>query len=233
VRQRRLIQRVIDNDSSVDQLGGAPRPLPRGRHKLSVETVRASQRERLLLAMLGEVTENGYEATTVGGVVTRARVSRNAFYALFADKLDCFVALSEMMREELLKDTFQPRTSDDWRSELHAGTLRYLRWWASHPRFARVWLIETPLAGPRAVEHREQAYAGFSQLLERLAAWARAVNPGTLAPLRPSASHVAVTGITELILREVQAGRVGELEQLAGEVDWIVERLLMEPASTS
>lgn len=221
---------MIDEDTYLitDEVTGAPQPLPRGRHKLSAETVRASQRERLLLAMLGEVTERGYETTTVGRVVTRARVSRNAFYALFTDKLDCFVALSEMMSDQLLKDTFQPRATDDWRSELHAGTLRYLQWWTSHPRFARAWLIETPLAGPRAVEHRERAYAGFRERLELLAAWARAAEPGTLAPLRPSASHVAVTGITELILQEVEAGRVAELERLADEVDWIVERLLME-----
>jgi AcrR family transcriptional regulator len=219
---------VIENDSLTDDSEDQPQPLPRGRHKLSVETVRASQRERLLLAMLGEVAENGYEATTVGQVVTRARVSRNAFYALFADKLDCFVALGEVMSEQLLKDTFEGQVAEDWRDELHAGTLRYLRWWASHPRFARAWLIETPLAGPRAIEYREAAYARFRERLEGLAAWARALEPGALAPLRPSASHVAVTGITGLIINEVEAGRFDELERLAGEVEWIVERLLME-----
>jgi len=219
---------VIDTDSLTDDSDGPPQPLPRGRHKLSVETVRASQRERLLLAMLSEVAENGYEATTVGQVVTRARVSRNAFYALFADKLDCFVALGEVMSEQLLKDTFEGQIAEDWRAELHAGTIRYLRWWADHPRFARAWLIETPLAGPRAVEYREAAYARFRERLEALAAWARALEPGVLAPLRPTASHVAVTGITGLIIKEVEAGRVAELERLAGDVDWIVEQLLME-----
>ena len=54
-------------------------PLPRGRHKLGAEAVRASQRERLIRAMLETVAERGYEATTVPEVVARARVSRNAF----------------------------------------------------------------------------------------------------------------------------------------------------------
>ena len=67
-------------------------PLPRGRHKLGADTVRASQRERLIRAMLETVAEQGYEATTVPRVVARARVSRNAFYEFFDDKTSCFIA---------------------------------------------------------------------------------------------------------------------------------------------
>ena len=82
-------------------------PLPRGRHNLPLSVVRASQRERLLHAMLECVADRGYEATTVPGVVAAAKVSRNAFYALFADKADCFLALCDELAGEVLESMLE------------------------------------------------------------------------------------------------------------------------------
>lgn len=206
-----------------------PSPLPRGRHKLSAETVRASQRQRLLDSMLDEVAERGYEATTVAQVVSRARVSRNAFYVLFNDKLDCFLALCEVMTDQLLDETFRVEGAGDWRSALHEGTRRYLRWWAARPRFARAWLVEAPLAGRQAVDQRDAAYARFRERFEALAAWARQQQPG-LAAVRPTATQMIVVGITALVTEEVAAGRGAELHRLAPDVEWLVERLLLEQA---
>lgn len=177
--------------------------------------------------MLDEVAERGYEATTVAQVVSRARVSRNAFYVLFADKLDCFLALCEVMSEQLLQETFRVEGDGDWRRALHEGTRRYLRWWAARPRFARAWLVEAPLAGRRAVEHRDAAYERFRQRFAALAEWARQQEP-RIAPPRPAATQVIVTGITSLVAVEVEAGRGAELERLADEVEWVVERLLVD-----
>jgi AcrR family transcriptional regulator len=209
--------------------GHAPTPLPRGRHKLSPEVVRASQRERLLDAMLDQVAESGYEATTVAQVVARARVSRNAFYVLFEDKLACFVALCESMCDQLLEETFNVEDVSDWRVATREGARRYLRWWAVRPRFARAWLIEAPLAGYPAAEQRARAFTLFRGRFELLAEGARYQEPD-LAPLRVSASHVIVAGITALITHEVGVGRAAELESLTDEVQWLVERLLAEPA---
>ena len=52
--------------------------LPRGPHKLARSEVLASQRIRLVDAMVREVGEEGYESATVSDVVGRAGVSRNA-----------------------------------------------------------------------------------------------------------------------------------------------------------
>src|SRR5437660_981717 len=51
--------------------------LPSGRHGLTRETVLASQRGRLLDAMVQIVTEEGYADTTVSDVVERAGVARD------------------------------------------------------------------------------------------------------------------------------------------------------------
>ena len=58
--------------------------LPRGRSRLPLPAVRASQRERLLRSVIAAVSECGYTAVTVADIVRRARVSRAAFYAHFA-----------------------------------------------------------------------------------------------------------------------------------------------------
>jgi hypothetical protein len=61
----------------VNPLASPPsRELPRGHHKLPPEVVRASQRSRLLNAMLDFVAERGYGATTVPAVVARALLDR-------------------------------------------------------------------------------------------------------------------------------------------------------------
>jgi AcrR family transcriptional regulator len=217
---------AADSTPEIEQDDGdAPVPLPRGRHKLSRDTVRASQRDRLLRAMLDEVAEHGYEATTVSDVVARARVSRNAFYVLFDDKLACFLALCETMALQLLEDTFADTNATDWHEAVREGAERYLAWWAARPRFARAWLIEAPTAGRPASDQRDWAFDQFRARFEGLAAWARHQQP-ELPPLHPTATRVIVAGITELVAREIEAGRTAELAALTPEIEWLVVRLL-------
>jgi AcrR family transcriptional regulator len=212
-------------DTSLDAI----EPLPRGRHKLSADEVRESQRQRLLRAMLESVGERGYEATSVPQVVALAKVSRNAFYELFSDKLDCFLVLCQSLAQQLLEEVFRPRGFTDWHEAVRDGTRRYLEHWQSRPLFARAYLIELPTAGTPALEQRAQAYELFSRQFELLAAWARQQEP-ELAPLHPRATRFLVWSITELVTAEVAADRGGSLSSLEDEVVWLIERLLAECA---
>jgi AcrR family transcriptional regulator len=205
-------------------------PLPRGRHKLSLEAVRASQRQRLMTAMLESVAEDGYEATTVPRVVARARVSRNAFYELFADKLDCFLVLCDELSDQLLEASFGPVDVEHWLAAVRYGTVRYLAWWKARPLFARAYLVELPSAGTRAIEQRGRAYEQFGQQFATVAQWARSQDPG-LAPLRPNGPLFLVWAITELVTARVAAGRTDQLPDLEDEIVWLVERILAERSS--
>jgi AcrR family transcriptional regulator len=196
--------------------------LPRGRHNLPAEVVRASQRERLLRAMLEGVAERGYEATTVPQVVAEAKVSRNAFYALFADKTDCFLALCDELAGEVLDDISNP-TQDAWLAALRAGTARYLRFWQDRPAFSRTYFVELPSAGIRAIEQRARQYERFRAMFDGLAAWARAQEPD-LPPLGPLATRAIVLGVTEIIAEEVRAGRT---DRLTGLEDELVELIVL------
>jgi AcrR family transcriptional regulator len=204
-------------------------PLPRGRHKLSPEEVRASQRERILRAMLELVADRGYAATSVPDVVTAARVSKSGFYSLFDGKVECFVALLDEMGAELLESLFDLSEAESPRQALERGMSIYLSFWQGRPLFARAYFVELPGAGAQAVEQRERQLDRFAALFEALGVWARHEDP-SLPPLPPSAPYLVVGGITELVAREVRAGRTESLSALRDELIEHVETVAVRRA---
>jgi AcrR family transcriptional regulator len=192
-------------------------PLPPGRHKIPPSEVRASQRERLLRAMLEEVGAHGYAATTVPRVVAAARVSRNSFYAMFEDKLDCFLALCDEEAVGLFDAVSSAASEPDWRSAVRRGMDGYLRWWEERPAFSRAYFTEMPAAGPAAVEQRERQSDPYRQLFAGLGARARVEEPD-LPPMLALTPRLAVVGVTELVAEEVRAGRIGKLGKLSDDV---------------
>jgi AcrR family transcriptional regulator len=202
-------------------------PLPRGRHKLDPEVVRASQRERLIRAMLETVAEQGYEPTTVPDVVARARVSRNAFYEFFADKTSCFIAACDEEASELLGVVVRFASAPSWTDALRQGTRAYLTWWAERPAFARAYFIGLPAVGDPATAQRERGYARFRDLFRELGRRARTEQPG-LPPLPEIAPRVLVLAITELVAEEVRAGRTERLPALEDDVVLMATKLLAD-----
>lgn len=205
-------------------------PLPRGRHKLSAQAVRSSQRDRLLRAMLGLVGEQGYADTTVPMVVSAARVSRSSFYALFDDKTDCFIAACDQESSELLESLVAMGSEEDWVQALRRGMDRYVRWWQQRPAFSRAYFLELPAAGTRAVRQRERQYARYRDMFAALGARARGEQP-ELPPLSPLATRMIVAGVTEIVADEVRGGRLAGLDALADDLLYLVLRLLADDAT--
>lgn len=207
-------------------------PLPRGRHKLGAHEVRASQRQRLLRAMVESVAEQGYERTTVPAVVAAARVSRNAFYELFEDKADCFLAACDESGQELLDELMALASEPDWIQALRRGIDMYLRRWQERPAFTTAYFLGLPMVGVRGFQQRERTYALYRAMFEALGARARAEQPG-LPPLSPLVPRVLVLAITELVSEEVRAGRVQRLTDLAPALLELIARLLADEATAA
>jgi AcrR family transcriptional regulator len=205
-------------------------PLPRGRHKLSPDVVRASQRGRILRAMLECVGRDGYDATTVPEVVATARVSRNAFYELFEDKADCFLAVCDENGQELLGELLALAAEPDWVQAMHEGAHRYLLWWQQRPTLASAYLVSLPTVGEPALRQRERQYAAFRAMFAALGARARAEQP-ELEPLSELVPRILVLVITELVAEEVRAGRTAQLTSLSQEVALLAVRLLADDAT--
>lgn len=199
-------------------------PLPRGRHTLSRRAVHESQHERLLQAMLKCVAADGYAATTVPKVARAARVSPNTFYKFFADKPDCFLELCDDMARTLLGELIAGDAEPTWVDAVRRGARVYLEWWRDRPETTSAY-FELAAAGREALDRREKTYERYDAMFTALAARARREQKG-LPPVSPVAIHVLTAGLTELVAREVRAGRLAQLLDLEDEVvDTIVRTL--------
>jgi AcrR family transcriptional regulator len=212
------------------QEGWQGAPLPRGRHKLSPATVRASQRERALRAMIECVGEEGWAKTTVPDVVARARVSRNSFYEHFQDKTACFLAALDEAAHELLDAMFALASEPDWITALELGMREYLGAWHEQPALCRAYFVELPFVGPRGLEQREHNFGQFELMFRVLAARAREEQP-QLPPLPPLVPRLVVVGVTDIVGEAVRAGRLDSLPGLQDELVALIVRLLADDAT--
>jgi AcrR family transcriptional regulator len=191
--------------------------LPRGRSRLPLPAVRASQRERLLRSVIAAVSESGYPAVTVADIVRRARVSRVAFYAHFADKQECFLTATaegrELMLARIVSATRElpPGTRDE--EVLRAALRAYLAFLVGEPAFAQVFYVHMPAAGPQAVDRLDAAQAQFADLTRR---WhLRARERHLHWPRVPPEAYLALAGATaELARSNVRANRTHALPDL-------------------
>ena len=191
--------------------------LPRGKSRLPLPAVRASQRERLLRSVIAAVSESGYVTVTVADIVRRARVSRAAFYAHFADKENCFLAATAEGRELMISQVVSatralPAGSRD-EEVLRVACRAYLAFLVGEPSFARVFYIQMPAAGPRAVDRLDAAAGLFADLNQKWHQHARKHHPEW--PCVPSEVYLALAGATdELVRSTVRAGRTDDLPGL-------------------
>jgi AcrR family transcriptional regulator len=191
--------------------------LPRGRSRLPAPAVQASQRDRLLRAVVAAVAHKGYSAVTVADIVRQAKVSRAAFYLHFHSREECFLAAASHGGDLLYRqmtDTVRavPRGTAD-EDVLRAGCRAFLRFLADEPAFARVFYIEMPAAGPLAVERLQAGSARFAEINAKWHRRARARHPGW--PAVPDEAYQALAGATaELVRAWVSYGKTRELPEL-------------------
>lgn len=203
-------------------------PLPRGRHKLPAAEVHASQRARLIRAMLELVGTQGYDLTTVPQVVTAARVSSGTFYKHFADKPECFLAACDESSAGLLATLADVAGGERQGPEvLREGVRRYLRWWTDRPVFARAYFVELPCVGVRAAQQRDGQYALYRAFFGEIARRIRVDYPH-LPPLTDAELSAAVFSPTELVAEKVRAGKTHALPELERDLYMLLLRLLTD-----
>lgn len=191
--------------------------LPRGRSRLPARAVRASQRERLLRAVIAAVAETGYAAVTVADIVRRAKVSRAAFYAHFRGKETCFLAATRegarlMVGQVITAARAVPDGAPD-EDVLRAGCRAFLGFLADEPAFARVFYVEMPGAGPAAADRLHAGGVRFAEINHKWQERARERHPDW--PAVPFEACLALAGATmELVRSMVRADRTSALPEL-------------------
>lgn len=191
--------------------------LPRGASALPDAEVAASQRGRIMQAIVEEVAAGGYASCSVSGVTARARVSRGAFYANFADKEDAFQAAHVLASRQLLhliSAAVRAAPAGDWRARHRAGVTAYLAGFAGAPAYARSFMVELRAAGPRLLDQRDRVLDQHVRRLSTVAEAARKEHPGR--PRLPTAVLLGLAaGADELATREIRRGRTAQLARLA------------------
>jgi AcrR family transcriptional regulator len=179
-----------------------PDRLPRGPHGLTREQVHASQRQRILDAVMDVVGEHGYPGATVADITTAAGVSRTTFYEQFRNKLDAFLTAYDEFAEAFLADVAgTPATSPV--DALTAAADRLVDWGRRRPLACRAFLLEIHAVGEEGLDHRDRMMNLAVERFERVAAWVRSVDP-SLPPLPRLVGRAVVAASWELTSQAVR-----------------------------
>jgi AcrR family transcriptional regulator len=206
-RRAALVPGVSAGRTRPDQIRG-------GNHGLTPEQVADSQQGRVLTALREEVAERGFKEVPVAAVIRRAGVSRKTFYEHYTSKEDAFVALYERELERLLAPALQAFAgSEAWVDRLRTALGVLLGGLAADPVAARICFVEVLAAGPKALARRNSAMAALDPLFD-------AENVTTAAgATRPRAVTAGAVGyLSEVLNREIGAGRVEQLPELRAEL---------------
>ncbi len=137
-----------DSSTATPRLRSGPNGMPRGH-------VRNIQRGRILAAAVVTVEELGYARMTVAQVIAWARVSRKAFYEVFADREDCFLAAFEHALSEaslFAREAYEREPG--WREGTRSALARLLVFIEEDRSLARLLIVESVAAGAKVQRRR-------------------------------------------------------------------------------
>jgi len=200
----------------------------RGRHAPPPEVRLPLQRRRLLSAAAAEFAERGHGAASATSIARRAGMSKATFYAHFANKEDCILALYDRANEVVGETTGQAVASagrTDAATRLHAATRAYLETVAENPAFTRVLVVEVMAAGPKAMAKRDQSMQLFAQVLDAENAAAAKLGLGPRFA-SPHDAYAIVGAITELVSRQVRLGEPKDVRDLEPTIERLIDGVL-------
>src|SRR5215210_206108 len=134
-----------------------PERLPKGPHGFTREQVQASQRQRILDAVLDVVGELGYAVATVADVTAVAGVSRTTFYEQFRNKQEAFLTAYDEFGEHFLADLAGVPATSRPAQVLAVAAERLVDWGRRRPLACRAFLLEIYAVGADGLAHRDRA----------------------------------------------------------------------------
>jgi len=187
----------------------------RGRLRvLDHDAVASNQRSRLIGAMIEEVAERGYPATTLARLVALAGVSKRAFHELFGTKEAYFLATYDaIVGNAIRRIGLAYRSEGDWQARLRAAFAAYAAEVVDEPKAARLVLVEVLAAGPTALARMRRTRLAFEQMVS--ASFGEAPDGVTLPPLIVKG---IVCGVERITRQRLLAGDVEALPALVDEL---------------
>ncbi len=203
-------------------------PSPIGREPFPPQVVAEHQRDRVIDAAIEVFAKRGYRGTTVGHLVSGAKVGVNSFYALFDGKEECFLAVYDrIVVESRERMAAAVPAATPWSEQVTAVLRALLKLIEEKPLAARIALIEVHTVGPTAWARHERDLDELAKLLRdgRGHSSVREELPDTL-------EVATVGGLAWLLQQRIAIGEAADIGQLLPEVlEIVLEPYLGERAT--
>jgi AcrR family transcriptional regulator len=197
------MERAPDTAPDGPPSGRQDPPFPR---EAEVEALRLGALE----AVADCCAERGYAASTVEQIVGRAGISRRQFEALFRDKEDAYIAMSNMVLGELLTAATGAYSPDKPLVQVvRDAAWAILQLMSSRPTLAKVAFLDYRTATPKALGLYQSGVRVLVSLLDQVRS-----DSMQEVPLPSSAARGAIGGAEALLRREVAAGRAERLPRI-------------------
>ncbi|MBV1776268.1 TetR/AcrR family transcriptional regulator [Burkholderiaceae bacterium DAT-1] len=175
-----------------------PGKLPRGATGLPPEAVELEQRKRLVRATAAVVAAKGYAQTTVSDIIKQAGVSRATFYALFADKEDCFLFGFRKLAEAHFRTMQEALTaSHDASLQFPAAMRAYIDRINADTTLASAFIAEAMNASPTI---QSQCIQAQQRLAQTIGNW---IEQHTGQAPQPARLSLAMHGLTGYIIEQL------------------------------
>jgi AcrR family transcriptional regulator len=173
-------------------------------------------RQRLIEGLAESIKEQGFRDSKIADIVRHARTSRRTFYAEFASKEECYVALLDLMNAEL-RDRIAAAVDPaaPWQEQVRQSVVAYVDSVESEPAVTLSWIRELPALGTVGRQVQRRALDALTDLLVELANSEQFRRAGTVPMTRPLAL-ILLGGIRELTAVIVEdSGDIHDLTEVA------------------
>ncbi|MDO3635224.1 TetR/AcrR family transcriptional regulator [Mycolicibacterium arseniciresistens] len=173
-------------------------------------------RQRLLDALEASIAEDGYQKTTIAGIVRRARTSRRTFYEYFEDREACFVALLTAANDEHIRSisaAVDPTTA--WQHQVRQAIVAWIASAESRPALMLSWIRDMPSLGASARRLQRDVMDNFVDMVQALGGTDRFRAAG-IGPVSRQRVIMLLGGLRELTAITVEdGGRMSDVTEEA------------------
>ena len=165
-------------------------------------------RRRLLDGMAASIRRHGYPETTVADIVRAARTSRRTFYAHFADRQECLVALlHEVNQHTIERISAAVDPGAEWEVQARQAIEGWIAAVQADPPISLSWIRDVPALGEESARRfQRETTAAFVVLIQRLTDTPHLRAAGVRPPSEQTAV-ILLGGLRELIAVTVEDGR--------------------------
>jgi AcrR family transcriptional regulator len=160
--------------------------------------------------------EQGYEATKIADIVSRAGVARKTLYDNFDGKEDLFLSAFDLYFKEAMGavEAACEGTGGGWQQRIESGLAALLGFISEQPAAARMCMVEALSATPKASASYDAAVRAFVEMLK--------INDPPRGTLPETLEESLVGGVAWILHQRIRAGETPKATELLPELSRFV-----------